>query len=308
MSASGRDYPQSFREALRVTGELLSRNIDVVRGGTLVTETEQIVMAAYRLATGVELTRLALVNRLDDRYPDVAGERCLVMAGMRSEGHPLQYATGFQTFLEHDYAVGPGVLVPRPETEVLVSEALHRVKGAVRGAEIGLGSGAISIELLSAIPHLSMVASEISAEARAIAERNAANILGTEWKERLRVVMAATPENVLEPLVEPVKSGGHFDFLISNPPYLLRSDEIGEDVRRHEPEIALYSPGADEIHFYRRIAEGAKSVLTPSGVVLVEIPHERAVLIRRTFERAQWKVEVIPDLTGRERVLVACQL
>lgn len=307
MSASGQDYPHSFREALRVTRELLSRNINVVRGETLVTETEQVVMAAYRAATGVQLTRLALANRLDDRFPEAAGERCLVMAGMRSEGHPLQYATGFQTFLEHDYVVGPGVLVPRPETEILVSEALPRVKGARRGAEIGLGSGAISIELLSAIPHLLMVASEISPQARAFAERNAATILGIEWKERLEIVTPSASDQVLEPFANTAQSESGFDFIISNPPYLLRTDEIGEDVRKHEPEIALYSPAGDEIHFYRRIAEGAKPLLAPSGLVLVEVPHERVASIRRMFERAGWKTEVIRDLTGRERVLVASQ-
>ena len=301
--AWARDLPLSFGDAVKAAIDILSANGDLVARAATATEAELIVVAAYRqaLGQGSALSRTELHARLGDRYPAAAGEVLFRMAGSRAQGQILQHLTGKQVFLDHEYDVGGDVLVPRPETEVLVSHAIA-VLGARggsprRGIEIGLGSGVISVELLARFPLLEMTASEISAEARERAAGNARRILGVE-DSRLKIVAAAASE-VWAPF-----GVGDVDFVISNPPYLL-TGEADSEVRKHEPAAALFAPEGDPLFFYREIATGAAARLVAGGKVFVEIPHERAKAIQAEFGWSGWVTEVHADLTGRPRVLVA---
>jgi release factor glutamine methyltransferase len=307
--ASRRDRPHGFQDALKITREILSSSRELIAKGSIDTEAEQLVMAAYRMATGKSLTRLELFTRISDRYPDQAGDKLLVLAGSRAEGKPLQHLTGVQVFLDHEYEVGPDVLVPRPETEVLVQYALSGLRSLKRplalGLEIGLGSGAISVELLAAFPSLRMLGSELTDLAASRAERNASRILGKSAGPRFKVVRALSPLEVWEPFERVLTGEERADFVISNPPYLSTSDPIEAEVLRHEPATALFAPESDLIHFYRVVALRAERFLKPGGFAFMELAPERAQEIQFVFAAAGWNVQIFPDLAERERVLVA---
>jgi release factor glutamine methyltransferase len=305
-----RELPLSFSEALRVSRQILSSDHDLIRKNAVDAESELIVIGAHRSATGETLSRSELYFRINDRLPEKSAEKVLLFAGMRAQGNLLQHILGWTVFLGHEYTVTPDVLIPRPETEILVSEALAvlNTNSPRLGLEIGLGSGIISIELLSAIPSLSMIASEISQAARVIGNENAKRILGKDCT-RLRVIEPESASCVTEPFVN---EGIKADFLISNPPYLDPSTdkEVEADVRQYEPSLALFPaapPGGDfdPLYFYRRIALHSPAILRPGGHAFLEIAAERSRETRAIFDENRWSTSLIRDLTGKERVLIA---
>jgi release factor glutamine methyltransferase len=211
--------------------------------------------------------------------------------------------------LDHIYQVGPEVLVPRPETELLCVTAIQALKKnscpLQLGLEIGVGSGILSIELLDRFPHLSMVASELNACAMERAHSNAIRILGPDIARsgRFSLVQAKTSHEVLEPL-QRILFNRKADFLISNPPYLMEGDFIEAGVLNYEPRAALFAPPEDSLFFYRRIEEHADRVLKQNGMLFLEISNERAHSIERLFDAKKWEITVYPDLNGLERILV----
>ncbi|OFZ54305.1 MAG: hypothetical protein A2428_02035 [Bdellovibrionales bacterium RIFOXYC1_FULL_54_43] len=311
--------PRTYFDAIRVTREILATSEFILNPGPLGLENrlqgeaEQLVAAAYRSAKGQSISRMDLYARAREVFPENAGEALLSMAALRAAGRPLQHVTGIQQFLDHEYVVGPDVLIPRPETEVLVTTAIRELSKCesppVLGLEIGLGSGVVSIELLARFSGLRMVGSELVREARERASKNAERILGADHKpaERLTIVEVASPLSVWDPFESALRTD-RADFVISNPPYLIRGNEAEPDVVNFEPEEALYAPAEDPLYFYRIIAARGREFLKPDGRVFVEIPHERAPQIRELFEGLPgggWRINVFSDLVGRERVLVA---
>lgn len=300
---------------LRPTLQLaLQQSLDILNASSflsarqgLTSEAEQIVIHCFRSEMGHWLKRVDLYTRRNDPISEALLQAILRLANQRAEGIPLQHLFGYQHFLDHEYFVGPEVLVPRPETEVLVSAALEILKKSARspevGLEIGLGSGVISIELLKHFPALKMFASEQSIPAIEVAKKNCASILGED--RRLEIIPVKHPLDVCEPFQEKVAQNSA-DFLISNPPYLGSTDEVDEDVARHEPHQALFAPASDVLHFYRLIVEQVRYYLKPQGRVLLELPHERASLIQDLFDQGEvWDTELIFDLNQRQRVLSA---
>lgn len=266
-------------------------------------------MEAYRKATGKPLGRAELYARARDRFPEKGAREVIIVASARAEGRPLQHLIGHQAFLDHEYEVGPDVLVPRPETEGLVAYAIERLRRELGsfagvGLEIGLGSGVISIELLAAFPALRMVASELSEAARARAAANASRILGEgpEGTGRLMILESSEASSVWEPFAGMEKPRDSL-FLISNPPYLSRSEPIDADVLAHEPHEALFAAGDDALFFYRRIAARAREFVVPGGSLFLEIPPGKDV--RSIFELCCVNIDVLSDLNGRERILHA---
>ena len=241
--------------------------------------------------------------------------RMLEMAKARLSGMTLQYLTGKAYFYHHEYQVGPGVLVPRPETEILVECAEKKLKHlwsleppVLRvGMEIGLGSGMISIELVCQFPLLIMYGSELSSDAIKWAEINRQTILAApQDSNRLVVLQAENPGHVFEPFeTQAALRLPAVDFLISNPPYLSRQDEISEDVLAHEPSCALFAQNENPSFFYEVIARDADRYLKPRGQIFVEIAHERQENVQKCFEHHGWNVKTFLDLTGRARVLTA---
>ena len=221
-----------------------------------------------------------------------------------------QHVTGVQVFLGHEYEVGPHVLVPRPETEVLAARAIETLgklsKPPRLGLEIGVGSGVLSIELLKQFQNLEMLASELTEEAEACALKNASRILGDSHK-RLKILRAHEALSVWQPF-ESAGAKGMADFLISNPPYLLHADSIEPDVLQQEPSTALFAPPGDPLFFYREVAQRGKEFLRPGGMIFLEMPTERAGVIGDLFRGHGWDTETVPDLAQRQRVLVGRQV
>ncbi|MBI4925800.1 MAG: peptide chain release factor N(5)-glutamine methyltransferase [Bdellovibrio sp.] len=276
-------------------------------------EVEQIICALYRKHYNKSLSRVMFYINLKKCVSHKFYLNCLKIFKQRSKGYPLQYLLGSCMFLDHEYCVNPGVFIPRPETEVLVEQAILHLKksGACQlGLEIGIGSGEISIELLKKFPKLQMISSEISGEAIKIARQNARSILTRGvFKERRLKIIQSSPNvpSVLKIFNKHLNnniSSKKADFIISNPPYLTKKDKIDPMVYCHEPREALFVAG-DPLKIYKDIAENAFMVLNKNGMIFLEIPHERSRKIRELFSGSQWKTKIVQDLTRRDRVLLA---
>lgn len=270
-------------------------------------EAEQLISASYRKILGRHLSRLDLYSALKEVCPSEVSTQAKSWIQARKSGTLLQHLIGYQVFLDHEYEVNPHVLVPRPETEVLVQTLCEDFKNESPslGLEVGVGSGVISIELLSRFPSLHMTATERSPKASEVARANARRILSAD-SNRLKIIPVTRDLDVVEPLIE-VMGLRRADFLVSNPPYLLRElNEVDREVMNQEPSGALFAPAQDPLHFYRKIAEDAAYWVAPGrGRVYLEIPHERANVIVDLFNSNGWKTRVHPDLNDRARVLVA---
>lgn len=277
------------RELVRVISKLLNGREH---------EAEIIIIRAYEALEQKKISRSELYFGALEITPEVE-KLSLKWVTRRASGEPLQYIIGKEQFLEHDYYVERGVLIPRQETELLVTIAIEKLrpKNPQIGVEIGIGSGIISIELLCAFSKLSMVASDVSERALSVAKKNASSILGADYSARFSLIKA----NNGEVFTNFPKA----DFLISNPPYMDRNDEIAYDVLKHEPREALFSFNDDPLYFYKEIAAKASHFLKNEGLVFLEISEKRAREVRELFENNDWNIELIKDLTGRDRIAVA---
>jgi len=219
----------------------------------------------------------------------------------RMAGEPLQYLLGHQEFWSVDLKVDPRVLIPRPETEVLVEEALSILSipscRVPRVLDIGTGSGAIVIALTKDVGEIFAVATDISHEALQVAKENARKVgVG----QRIRFVRG----DLLHPF-RPL-TGGVFDLILSNPPYVCRSDieELTREVKDHEPRVAL-DGGEDGLDFYRQMTRQAPSYLREDGWLLVEIGQGQGAKISALLEQSGCfsSPELVRDLSGIERVI-----
>ncbi|NDD90498.1 HemK family protein methyltransferase [bacterium] len=223
---------------------------------------------------------------------------------------PIQHLTREQNFFGRYFEVGPEVLIPRPETEVLMESVLNWLgqenRGVVFGAEIGTGSGIIPITLaLESRSVLQILATELSPEGLRRAQDNA-NHLGLS-PDAITWIKIQDRSDVTSTLLQWVeRSSKKLNFLVSNPPYLKQGfGEAEEQVEKFEPAEALFAPEQDPLFYYRAIAGAASSLMEPGGMVFLEIPHERAQAISELFSIGFESVRVIPDLTGKSRVLEA---
>jgi len=216
----------------------------------------------------------------------------------RVEGCPTAYLTGTREFYLLAFDVSPAVLIPRPDTETLVMQAIDflKVKPDAVGLDLGTGSGCIVVSLAHQAPHARFIALDLSPDALEVAERNAAKH-GVSGRIEFRRgdlfgVLAETDR---------------FDLIVSNPPYIPPTEiaELAVEVRDHEPRIAL-DGGPDGLAFYRRIAADAGRHLNPGGRVLVEIGHTQADAVTSLFLQAGWAAAALTkDLAGRPRVVTA---
>jgi release factor glutamine methyltransferase len=223
----------------------------------------------------------------------------------RSEGVPTQYLTGRQEFWGLEFQVGPGVLIPRPETEHTIEVALERL-GARRAeplriVDVGTGSGCIAIALARELPRAEIVATDISAAALDYAQRNAARH-GVSNRIRFH------KSDLLEVAIEaPNRAESPFDLIVSNPPYVGRNDagSLPREVREHEPAEALFA-GDDGLQIYPALIDEAARKLAPSGIVVLEIGYNGAQYVGSLLSASQWTdLRVTRDLAGIERVISA---
>jgi release factor glutamine methyltransferase len=207
----------------------------------------------------------------------------------RAAGEPLAYLLGHREFWSLDLAVGPAVLVPRPETELLVERALALgPSAAARAADLGTGSGAVALALASERPHWQVVATDVSAAALAVARANAAALGLTRVDFRLGDWFA------------PI-AGESFDLLVSNPPYVAAGDPALA-LMQYEPPLAL-SPGSDALASLRILARGAAPQLAPGGWLLLEHGASQGSEVRDALVLAGFRhVRSHRDLAGHERM------
>jgi release factor glutamine methyltransferase len=223
----------------------------------------------------------------------------------RGEGVPTQYLTGRQEFWGLEFEVGPGVLIPRPETEQVIEVALERLSARraepLRIADVGTGSGCIAIALASELPRAEIVATDISAAALTFAQRNAAR---HGVSNRIQFLKA----NLLEMAIEaPMRRESGFDLIVSNPPYVGRNDagSLPREVREHEPAEALFA-GDDGLEIYPALIDEAARNLAPNGSLVLEIGYNGAQYVGSLLSASQWTdLRVTRDLAGIERVISA---
>ena len=213
----------------------------------------------------------------------------------RSAGMPLQYLEGTVQFGLLELLVDHRVLIPRPETEQLWEKALELVPdGACTVVDMGTGSGCLAIGIAHRRPAARVIATDISSDALDLARLNAA-LLQVEAEFCLGDRLDA-----LHPSLR-----GDVDLIVTNPPYVSDSEwlKLPLEVRDYEPRLALAA--GDGLHIFRCLASEAPSWLAPDGVLVAEIGDRQGAKIRWAFRDPPWEASVLPDLTGRDRFLIA---
>lgn len=253
---------------------------------------------------GVSRGRVQALAVLGERLSAEQAERATLLAEERARRVPLQHLTGRAPFRGIELSVGPGVFVPRPETETVAQFAIDALQLAPTAEPIAVdlctGSGAIALSLAHEVPRARVWALEKSREAHAWATRNVA-----EWgDDRVSLVQGDVAE--LARIPEFAALAGRVHVLISNPPYV-PADMVPRDpeVRDHDPELALYG-GADGLDVVRIISRAALDLVVPGGLLVLEHAELQGAAIRALLAADGWRAAAThPDLTGRDRTTTA---
>ncbi len=242
--------------------------------------------------------RAHIIAHAEDQLSDQQVEAFSESLDARAQGKPLQYITGRQEFFELEFEVNTDVLIPRPETELLVEAALSIVSPNETPfiCDVGTGSGCIVVTLLQKLPRACGIALDISAAALAVAERNA-NRHGVQ--ERLSFV-ASDCFAGLGP-----DFGASFDLIVSNPPYVAERavDGLQREVRDFEPRVAL-TAGADGLSVIRRLLIEARAYLKSGGFLIFEMGFDQHDAVKELIDENAWKLlEIYDDLQGIPRTV-----
>lgn len=252
--------------------------------------------ASSLLAFVLERDSAFLIAHSDDQL--AANQKMIFDACVkrRAEREPLQYITGRCEFWRLEFEVTPDVLIPRPETEILVEDAICELNKlwSPKFCEIGVGSGCISIAILSNVPNAAAIGIDISNDALRVAAENAK-------KHFVDARLTLRESNGFVGLSE------QFDLIVSNPPYI-PDDEISRlqpEVRDFEPRTAL-AGGDDGLNMVRRLVADSCQYLRRGGVLLTEIGHDQAISVAELFDKEIWQdVEFLRDLQNISRVVRA---
>lgn len=259
--------------------------------------------AGLLLADVLDCDRTGLFAHPEQHLASSQAERFENLVERRSEGEPLPYLIGQAEFLDHSFAVDEHVLIPRPETEMLVELALKDLAamrsaasptyGSPRVVDVGTGSGCIAISLALHVPDIQIFAVDISPDALLVAQKNA-------LRHGVAPKITFFCSDLLDAVPQPV------DLIIANPPYIARSEwaDLPREVRLHEPRLAL-DGGADGLRVVARLLEQARLWLRSGGSLLIEIGatqgRDAQLLARHVFPNAH--IALLTDLAGRDRVL-----
>jgi len=255
----------------------------------------------WLLAFALDRPPHALVLEGERIVSEIQAERARSLLKRRAAREPLQYLLGTQEFRGLDIAVTPDVLIPRPETELLVEEALRAVvdRNEPAIADVGTGSGCIAVALAQARRDATLYALDLSAPALAVARRNAER---HGAGDRIRFIRA----DLLGAFGE--ASAETFDVIVSNPPYIPERelDGLQPEVARYEPRVAL-AAGKDGLDFYRRLLREAPPLVKPGGCLIMELGGGQFDRVKRLAREcgAFDSVECRKDMAGIERVLIA---
>ena len=227
-----------------------------------------------------------------------------------SGGEPLQYVLGYSEFMGRRFRVTPDVLIPRPETEILCSEAIKLVRDSstIRILDLCTGSGCIAWTMAMEVPSATVYGIDISEKALAIASSQdfSRSLSGAEAPvpERSRRAVFLQADILADPPSFPC---GQFDLILSNPPYIMESQrkDMRKNVLDHEPALALFVPDGDPLLFYRAVANWSKTLLAAGGTGIVEINDLLGAQTRDLFIKAGFKnVEILDDFSGKNRFVI----
>lgn len=276
----------SIMEALAEAETMLARNG--------IAESRREAMSLLEFAIGKDKT--FLYAHPETMLSPAEVEHYVSIVRRRSEREPLQYITGVQEFYGRIFEVTPDVLVPRPETEMVVEQGSRLIREGGHFCEVGIGSGCIAISILAETNGTSAIGLDVSASALAVAYRNAQR---HDVADRLELEQSDV-FSALDP-------GSRFDMIVSNPPYVPIRDLPGlqPEVRDFEPEVAL-TDGADGLSIIREIIAGSPRFLRRGGFLLMEIGFDQSERIAAMFDGAFWeRPELLPDLQGIPRLVKA---
>jgi release factor glutamine methyltransferase len=255
--------------------------------------------AELLVAHALGLDRLHLFVQLDRpvEEAEVAAARELLVR--RAKGEPVAYLIGEREFFGRPFRVGPGVLVPRPETEQLVDLVRERARATLYPAggpqvlDVGCGSGCVAVSLALELPGAQVQAIDVSEVAVDRTLENAA---------RLGATVTVHRGDGLGPWLG---TGPQFDFLVSNPPYVdpRERERLPKDVRDHEPAEALFAPEGEPDHWALRLLEQGPPLLRAGGALFVELGYDQAPRLREKLGARARSLRFHRDLAGHERVL-----
>ncbi len=244
--------------------------------------------------------RVRVLSHNDERLDDAAADAVAELVRRRCGSVPLQYLTGRQEFFGLEFEVSPDVLVPRPETEILVENAVNLAHSVAPGgavfADVGTGSGCIAVSVAHALPEALGWAIDISAAALAVARRN-----GVRHGVAERVGLAQSD------LLESFPDRPVFDLVLSNPPYVAVRDAecLPRDVREHEPGVALFG-GESGLEIYERLIPQSALRLKPEGRLLLEVGAGMRDPVVGLLSSGGFSVDaVLDDLQGIPRCIIA---
>jgi release factor glutamine methyltransferase len=249
--------------------------------------------ARILLAHAMGRDRAWIAAHAGDPLPRADAKTFFALAKRRRDGEPIAYLTGVREFWGLPFAVSPAVLIPRPETETLVEQALARLEADrdLGVLDLGTGSGAIALAIAHERPRARVVAVDASEEALAVARSNAdrlgivnVDFVRSDWFDRL--------------------PPSRFDLIAANPPYVSQQDpHLREGDARFEPRRSL-TPGGDGLDALRAIVGGARAFLVPGGTLVVEHGYDQSDRVRAMFETAGFEhIVSARDLAGIPRVV-----
>ena len=246
--------------------------------------------AELLMAEALHIDRDKLILSPPDRN---VPERFWAMVERRQAGEPVAYITGRRAFWNVELHVGPGVLVPRPDSEVLIASAIEHFDGSdgpKRILDLGTGPGTLLLAAIDIWPKATGLGVDVSRQALSYASANARRL---GFESRVRLIQGDWAKGLAE----------SFDLVLCNPPYVPEDAELGAGVREYEPDEALFA-GKEGLDAYRELAPQLPRLLNPGGLVAVEIGSDQADAVTELLTRDGLRASVANDLAGRPRAVL----
>ncbi|HKP33220.1 MAG TPA: peptide chain release factor N(5)-glutamine methyltransferase [Sphingomicrobium sp.] len=246
--------------------------------------------AELLMAEALHIDRDKLILAPPDR---AIPKRFWTMVKRRTKGEPIAYITGRRAFWNIDLHVGPGVLVPRPDSEVLIASAIEHFDGTdgpARVLDLGTGPGTLLLAAIDIWPGATGVGTDVSRQAMAYASANARRL---GFEKRVKLKIGDWARGIEE----------SFDLILCNPPYVAEGAQLGPGVREYEPDEALFA-GESGLDAYRALAPQLPRLLNKGGLAAVEIGHDQAAAVTALLRRDGLRARVANDLAERPRAVL----